>query len=312
VSTDDTILLVDTVIRVEHLQKHYRKFEAVKDISFEVSEGEIFGLLGPNGAGKTTTVECLQGLRHYDGGSAHVLGFDPNTQASLLRRSIGSQLQESALPDRMKVWEALDLFASLSRVKHSWVEIMDQWELSEKRNASFASLSGGQRQRLFVALALVNRPRLVFLDEMTTGLDPAARHVAWDLVRAIRAQGATVVLVTHFMDEATALCDRLAIVDGGLIVAEGTPQSLIASYEGNLKVVFSTDEADLSFLEALGCVSRIERTGLKVAVYGTRPVLAMVAFHLVEHGIVPHDLWVEEPSLEDVFLKITGRKVSGE
>jgi ABC-2 type transport system ATP-binding protein len=300
-------LSVETVIQVEHLKKRYRKFEAVKNISFEVKEGEIFGLLGPNGAGKTTTIECLQGLRRYDGGKARVLGFDPNSQARVLRRSIGSQLQESALPDRIKVWEALDLFASLSRVKSDWGELLEQWGLAEKRNASFSSLSGGQRQRLFVALALVNKPKLVFLDEMTTGLDPAARHLAWDLTRAIRAQGATVVLVTHFMDEATALCDRLAIVNGGVIVAEGTPQSLIASYEGNLKVVFSTDETDLGFLTALDCVSRIERAGSKVTVYGRRPLLALVASQLVAHGIVPPDLWLEEPSLEDVFLKITGR-----
>jgi ABC-2 type transport system ATP-binding protein len=303
--------MMDTVIQVEHLRKHYRRFQAVKDISFEVMEGEIFGILGQNGAGKTTTVECLQGLRRYDGGRARVLGLDPNTQAGLLRRSIGSQLQESALPDRIKVWEALDLFASLSRVKQSWVGLLDEWGLKEKRNASFSSLSGGQRQRLFVALALVNKPRLVFLDEMTTGLDPAARHLAWDLVRAIRARGATVLLVTHFMDEAAALCDRLAIVNEGLIVAEGTPQSLIASYEGNLKVIFSTDEPDLSFLNELDCVSRMERAGSKVTVYGRRPMLALVAYRLVEHGIVPHDLWVEEPSLEDVFLNITGRSASG-
>jgi ABC-2 type transport system ATP-binding protein len=302
---------MNTVIQVEHLRKHYRKFQAVKDISFEVTEGEIFGILGQNGAGKTTTVECLQGLRRYDGGRARVLGLDPNTQAGLLRRSTGSQLQESALPDRIKVWEALDLFASLSRVKHSWVGLLDEWGLKEKRNASFASLSGGQRQRLFVALALVNKPRLVFLDEMTTGLDPAARHLAWDLVRAIRARGATVLLVTHFMDEAAALCDRLAIVNEGLIVAEGTPQSLIASYEGNLKVIFSTDEPDLSFLNELDCVSRMERAGSKVTLYGRRPMLALAAYRLVEHGIVPHDLWVEEPSLEDVFLNITGRSASG-
>jgi ABC-2 type transport system ATP-binding protein len=301
---------MDAIIQVENLQKHYRKFEAVKDISFEVKEGEIYGLLGPNGAGKTTTVECLQGLRRYDGGKVRVLGLDPNTQANTLRRSIGSQLQESALPDRLKVWEALDLFASLSPVKSDWGKLLDQWELAEKRNASFASLSGGQRQRLFVALALVNKPKLVFLDEMTTGLDPAARQVAWDLGRAIRAQGAPVLLVTHFMDESSALCDRLSIVSGGKIVAEGTPQSLIASYEGNLKVAFSTAEADLGFLTSLDCVSRVERAGSKVTVYGTRPVLALVAYQLVSRGIIPQDLWLEEPSLEDVFLKITGRHAS--
>lgn len=301
---------MNTVIQVEHLQKSYGKLKAVKDISFEVVEGEIFGLLGPNGAGKTTAVECLQGLRHYDGGTASVLGFDPNTQADALRRHIGSQLQESALPDRIRVWEALDLFASLSAVKSDWDKLIDQWGLSEKRKASFASLSGGQRQRLFVALALVNHPRLVFLDEMTTGLDPAARHVAWDLVKAIREQGATVVLVTHFMEEAEALCDRLAIVDNGHIAALDSPRGLIARHAGEIRVVFSAGEADLSFLKNVDGVARVERSGSRATVYGRGPLLALVSARLVEHGIVPADLDLERPSLEDVFLKITGRAAS--
>jgi len=191
-----------SIIEIQNLRKTYGSTVAVDDISFEVAEGEIFGLLGPNGAGKTTTVECLQGLRHPDSGSIRVLGLDPRLEAQALRRRIGSQLQESALPDRIKVWEALDLFASVSPNASDWRVLLEQWGLAEKRKASFSSLSGGQRQRLFVALALVNSPEVVFLDEMTTGLDPAARHVAWDLIRAIRDRGTTVTLVTHFMAEA--------------------------------------------------------------------------------------------------------------
>jgi ABC-2 type transport system ATP-binding protein len=296
-----------TVIRVEHLQKRYGKLHAVEDVSLEVLEGEIFGLLGPYGAGKTTTVECLQGLRHYDGGLARVLDYDPNTQADTLRRYIGSQLQESALPDRIRVWEALALFASLSPVKTDWAAQMSQWGLSEKKNASFGSLSGGQRQRLFVALALVNNPKVVFLDEMTTGLDPAARHVAWNLIKAIRERGATVVLVTHLMEEAEALCDRIAIFDKGKVAATDTPRGLISRYAGVVRGVFSAGDADLGFVEELDCVSRVERSGPRATVHGSGPILALVAARLVEHGIVPEDLHLEMPTLEDVFLNITGR-----
>jgi ABC-2 type transport system ATP-binding protein len=172
---------VGVVVSVEGLQKRYGSLVAVEDVSFEVMSGEIFGLLGPNGAGKTTTVECLQGLRHPDGGRLRVLGHDPQTDSGELRGRVGGQLQESALPDRMKVWEALDLFASLSPSGADPETLLAEWDLTEKRNAAFASLSGGQRQRLFIALALVNGPEVVFLDEMTTGLDPAARRATWSL-----------------------------------------------------------------------------------------------------------------------------------
>src|SRR4030042_2403247 len=203
---------MNAIIQVQNLRKTYRDVVAVDDISFEVNEGEIFGLLGPNGAGKTTAVECLQGLRHPDSGKISVLGLDPITQAQLVRKQIGSQLQESALPDRIKVWEALDLFSASSQTTSEWQNLLEKWGLKEKRNAAFGTLSGGQRQRLFIALALVNNPKVVFLDEMTTGLDPAARRVTWDLIRAIRDKGTTFTLVTHFMDEAENLCDRIAIV----------------------------------------------------------------------------------------------------
>jgi len=299
-------LLVGEVIKVENLRKTYGKTVAVDDISFDVAEGEIFGLLGPNGAGKTTAVECLQGLRSPDSGNIRILGIDPVTNIRSLRRRIGSQLQEAALPDRIKVWEALDLFASLTPGSIDWQKLMEQWGLAEKRKSSFSNLSGGQRQRLFVALALVNRPELVFLDEMTTGLDPAARHTAWDLIRAIREQGTTVLLVTHFMDEAEQLCDRLAIVDHGRIVATDTPQGLITTYANRIKVIFSTDVEDLSWLEVLPQVSNVARRGQRVEVEGNGPVLAVVAAELAGHGILPADLRTEQPTLEDVFLTITG------
>jgi ABC-2 type transport system ATP-binding protein len=282
---------------------------AVEDISFEVAEGEIFGLLGPNGAGKTTTVECLQGLRRPDAGRLRVLDLDPQSEGKALRRLIGSQLQDSALPDRIRVWEALDLFSSFMPNSPDWRILMEQWGLTEKRKSFFSRLSGGQRQRLFVALALVNNPKVVFLDEMTSGLDPAARHTAWDLIRAIRDRGTTVVMVTHFMDEAERLCDRLGIVDSGRLTALDTPQGLIATYAGQVRVIFSTDHAELSWLQSVPNVSRVSRHGPRVEIEGNGPVLARVAAALAERGILPTDLRLEQPSLEDVFLSITGHPI---
>jgi ABC-2 type transport system ATP-binding protein len=295
-----------SIISVRNLRKTYGSTVAVDDISFEVAEGEIFGFLGPNGAGKTTTVECLQALRSPDAGDISVLGLNPRTQAPALRRRIGSQLQESALPDRIRVWEALDLFASVAPGALDWRVLLEQWGLAEKQKASFGSLSGGQRQRLFIALSLVNNPEVVFLDEMTTGLDPAARRVAWDLIRKMREKGTTVVLVTHFMDEAETLCDRVAIVDRGKIIVSDTPQGLITKYASEVRVVFSTEQSGLSWLSEIPGVREVDRKGPRVEVAGSGPVLALVAAALVEHGIVPADLRVEQPTLEDVFLELTG------
>jgi ABC-2 type transport system ATP-binding protein len=237
----------------------------------------------------------------------NVLGFDPIHDAGEIRRRIGSQLQESALPDRIKVWEALDLFASLNRQGSDWETVMEQWGLSEKRTAAFGTLSGGQQQRLLVALALVNNPQIVFLDEMTTGLDPSSRRVAWNLIRQIRDGGTTVVLVTHFMDEAESLCDRLIVIDRGMVVAEGTPQGLIGRFGGGVRVRFTFDgTADVRWLEAVPCVTAVSRDRDRYEVRGDGPVLAYVAAALVEHGIVPADLRVERTTLEDVFLALTG------
>jgi ABC-2 type transport system ATP-binding protein len=302
---------VSTVISVQNLEKAYGDFVAVSDVSFSVEEGEIFGILGPNGAGKTTTVECLQGLRSMDGGEVSVLGFDPRLSSEEIRRRIGSQLQDSALPDRIKVWEALALFGSLSPAGPDPDELLVDWGLAEKREARFGSLSGGQQQRLFVALALVNDPRLVFLDEMTTGLDPSSRRVAWNLIRRIREQGTTVVLVTHFMDEAEALCDRLVVIDRGRVVAGGAPQQLIEQHGDGVHVRFTTDHRDLSWLVDAPHVKEVHSDRGRYDVVGDGPTLAYVAAALVEHGIAPVDLRVERPTLEDVFLALTEREDAG-
>jgi ABC-2 type transport system ATP-binding protein len=300
---------MSSIISVKNLRKTYGKIVAVDDISFEIEEGAIFGFLGPNGAGKTTTVECLQALRKPDSGTIRVLGTDAIREARAVRQQIGCQLQESALPDRIKVWEALDLFASVSSHGANWRLLLDQWGLTEKRKANFHSLSGGQRQRLFIALALVNNPKIVFLDEMTTGLDPAARRVAWELIKAIREKGATVVLVTHFMDEAETLCDRIVVVDHGRVIASDTPQGLITQYHPEVRVIFTTGETVLPWLNDVPGVKNVNVSDRRVEVTGTGPVLALTAVALSLHGIVPADLRVEQPNLEDVFLKLTGKTV---
>ena len=294
-----------TVVDVSQLAKSYGDYRAVADVSFTVEEGEIFGILGPNGAGKTTTVECLQGLRMADGGDLSVLGHDPRHDAAALRRRIGSQLQESALPDKVKVWEALQLFASLVPGGPRWETVLEDWGLTDKRESTFESLSGGQQQRLFVALAVVNAPELVFLDEMTTGLDPMARRSTWDLIRRIRASGSTVILVTHFMDEAEQLCDRIAVIDEKRVVALDTPDRLIARFAPHAEVTFSVEEEDLGFLDRVPGVTAVARAGRRVAVAGDGPVLANVAAALVARGMAPLDLEVRRASLEDVFLAIT-------
>jgi len=299
---------MEPVIVVDGLTKRYGKLTVVDHISLEVGRGEIFGILGRNGAGKTTTIECLQGLRRADGGQMRVLGLDPLTEAAELRKRIGSQLQESALPQRIKVWEALHWFASFVPGARDPGQLISQWGLQEKRNTHFSDLSGGQRQRLFIALALVNDPELVFLDEMTTGLDPAARHTAWDLVRAVRDAGTTVVLVTHFMEEAERLCDRVAVFESGKIVALDTPGALIAGHGKQITVRFSAEPGDLSWLAGVAGVDQMVRRNGSVEVRGTGPVLAEIGAALISHGIRPPDLRADQPNLEDVFLAITGRR----
>lgn len=282
---------------------------AVDGISFSVAENEVFGLVGPNGAGKTTTIECLEGLRDRDAGEVSVLGLDPGDAGADLRRRIGVQLQESSLFDRIKVQEALDLFASFYPQSIDWRPLIAQLGLGERLKAPFVKLSGGQKQRLFIALALVNDPELVFLDELSTGLDPQARRTMWDLVRSLRDKGKTVFLSTHFMEEAERLCDRVAIMDQGKIVALDTPENLIGGLGVETRVVFTAEDTiDPRQLESLANVTRVEASGDRVIVHGQGDRLVSAVVRAVEdHGWRFRDLRSEQPTLDDVFLALTGR-----
>ncbi len=299
------------VIEVSQLVKQYPAVRAVDGISFSVRQGEVFGMLGPNGAGKTTTIECIEGLRPRDGGAIRVLSLDPRKDGRRLREQIGIQFQSAALPDRLKVWEALDLFASFYKKSVDWRPLLAKLELEEKRGAPVAKLSGGQKQRLFIALALVNDPQIVFLDELTTGLDPQSRRAMWDLVREIQSQGKTVFLTTHFMEEAERLCDRVAIVDHGKLVTLDTPQALIDALGDESRVVFETARpVDLALASSLPGVRRVERIGESVLVYGKKEgLLARVVNALETAGVPFTNLRTEQPTLEDVFLKLTGKEI---
>lgn len=301
----------DPIIQVEQLRKAYGSVVAVDDLHFEVYEGEIFGMVGPNGAGKTTTIECIEGLRRPDAGRLRVLGLDPQRDGYALRSRIGVQLQESALPDRLRVWEALDLFASFYSRTTDGNALLEQLGLADRRRAAFAELSGGQKQRLFIALALIHDPELVFFDELTTGLDPQARRAMWDLVRDIRDRGKTVFLTTHFMEEAERLCDRVAIIDHGRLVALDTPENLIRGLGAGNRVVFSVEGAfALESLQSLAGVRRVERVGERIIVYGQGDrFVASVVNTLTAGGVRFRDLRTEQPTLEDVFLALTGREM---
>lgn len=305
---------MNPVIQAEHLQKKYGATIAVQDVSLQVQQGEIFGIIGPNGAGKTTTVEMLEGLRRADGGTVRVLGLDPQRDGDELRERIGIQLQSSELDDAIKVWEALDLFASFYRRTSAWKNLLAQWGLQEKRNASFKNLSGGQKQRLFIALALINDPEIVFLDELTTGLDPQARRETWEHVNRLRDAGKTVVLITHFMEEAEKLADRVALIDHGRVIALDTPQNLIHSIGAEQRVRFNTRNGfDVTQLQALPNVTRVERAGKDTVVYGNGngALLANIAVALAQQNITPTDLRAEQATLEDVFIKLTKKEVGG-
>ncbi len=301
---------VDHVIDVRDLTKRYGATRVLHGVSFSVRRGELFGLLGTNGAGKTTTVEILQGLRRATGGSVNVLGHDPATAGDRLRRIVGSQLQDAALPDRMRVGEALDLFASLHPAPRPLQELADEWQLTDLWRRPFSALSGGERQRLFVALALVGRPELVFLDELTHNLDPVGRRRTWDVVRKVRDSGTTVVLVTHDVEEAERLCDRIVVLDGGRVVADGTPAAIVESLGGTTLVQFTDPKIDLRPIGRLPGVTGVERRGSVVHVEGTGAVLAHVGAHLVAKGRAAADLRAHRPTLEDKFVTLTERKSS--
>jgi ABC-2 type transport system ATP-binding protein len=301
----------DPVIRVRDLRKTYGHTVAVDGVSFEVHEGEIFGLIGPNGAGKTTTMECIEGLRAPDRGAISVLGLDPVRQAYRLQDRIGIQLQEAHLQKRIKVREAVGLWASLYKNAVDGDRLLEQLGLQEKRNAWFMTLSGGQKQRLFIALALIHDPEVVFLDELTTGLDPQARRTIWELVRGMRTRGKTVFLTTHLMEEAERLCDRVAIIDHGRLIDVGAPAALVRRHCPVTVVTVAVDDPGApAWFAAIPGVESVVAEGETCVVRGrTEDVVTAVIGCVAEHRLQVRHFQTASPTLEDVFLQLTGHAI---
>ncbi|MFD7654728.1 ABC transporter ATP-binding protein [Actinosynnema sp. NPDC059797] len=299
------------IIEVVDLVKRYDRKVAVDGVSFTVDEGEIFGILGPNGAGKTTTVECVEGLRSPDGGTIRVDGLDPRRDRAELRTRLGVQLQQSELPDRIRVGEALDLYSSFHRDPADWRELLERLGLGDRARTEYRHLSGGQKQRVSIALALIGKPRVAVLDELTTGLDPQARRDTWSLVEQVRDSGVTVVLVTHFMEEAERLCDRLALIDAGRLVAVDSPAGLVSRVSDEQTVRFRpAGPLDLDLLRELPEVSRVERHGPRVVVTGEGNLLHAVTSVLARSHVVAADLRIEQVGLDDAFIRLTGRALT--
>lgn len=299
-------------LEVKDLVKRYGDLTAVDHVSFWVSPGEIFGLLGPNGAGKTTTLEIVEGLRKPDGGTAIVAGVDAVKHPRKVRERIGVQLQEAGTFELLTVEETLKTFAAFHRKTKSVRQLLDDLNLTEKAKARVDALSGGQRQRMSIALALLNDPEIVFLDEPTTGLDPQARRNLWDVVVKIRDEGKTVVLTTHYMEEAEVLCDRVAIIDRGRVIALDTPDRLIAEYAQGVRVVLESGEgetADVAWMEQLPSVSRVEASPGSIVLHCNNPQATLPALFEQQGERKFASLKVETGSLEEVFLNITGRSL---
>jgi len=298
------------VIEVTGLTKRYGGQAVVDGICFQVERGEIFGILGPNGAGKTTAVECLEGLRRRDAGQVRILGLDPKTDGHRLHQRIGVQLQETQLQDKLKVREALELYASFYPDPADWRELLDRWGLAGKSDARFGKLSGGQKQRLFIALALVGNPEVVFLDELTAGLDPGARRATWDLIARVRDSGVTVVLVSHFMDEVEELCDRVAILERGRIAALDTPAGLVDRAGGEYRVRFRPmTRFDEQSLTALPGVLSAARHGTQVDITGTGDFASAITAELARRQVLVSDLRIEGRSLDSAYVALTGRSM---
>jgi len=299
------------VIEVHELHKRYRDHVAVHDVSLSVEEGEIFGVLGPNGAGKTTTVECIGGLRVPDRGTVSVLGLDPQRDRTELRSVLGLQLQASELPDKLRVREAVELFGSFYPSPADPDELIERWGLATKRDTAYAKLSGGQKQRLSIVLALVGNPRVAILDELTTGLDPQARRDTWDAIEQIRDSGVTVVLVTHFMEEAQRLCDRIAVLDAGRVVALDSPAGLVDALPGAQRLRFRPSAPfDDALLADLAEVHAVAHRGATVEVSGRGDLLQVVTAALARRRIVPVDLRLEQADLDDAFVALTRKSFS--
>jgi ABC-2 type transport system ATP-binding protein len=293
-------------VEITHLRKTYGNVVAVDDVSLSVAEGEIFGILGPNGAGKTTTVECAIGLRAPDAGTVRLLGLDPRADQDHVRQITGVQLQASALPARLRVGEILDMYRSFYRHPADASELIEALGLAAKRRACYGSLSGGQQQRLSVALALIGRPKIAVLDEMTTGLDPQARRDTWDLIEGVRNRGVTILLVTHFMEEAERLCDHVALIQAGRVAAVDTPAGLTARASGGKQVRFwPSAPFDDRLLLDLPEVARLERDGRQVTVTGSGELVNVVILALAAAGVTAHDVQLDSSSLEDAFVRLT-------
>jgi ABC-2 type transport system ATP-binding protein len=301
----------EPVISVQNLVKRYGRFVAVNDVSFSIKKGEIFGIIGPNGAGKTTTVECISGLRVPDSGSIDVFGISPQKERNKIREFVGVQLQESALPPRIKVGEAVNLFASFYSNPLDPDHLLESLGIEKIKNSFFKKLSGGQKQRVSIALALVGNPRVAILDELTTGLDPEARREMWDLIEGFRERGVTVILVTHFMDEAERLCDRLALINHGVIRALDTPQAIVAQAGVNRVRFVPSQSVDDKTLYAISGVSNVERKGTYVTVTGIGDLAASVINSLAKIGVNVSDIEAKAGNLDDAFVKLTRDGASG-
>jgi len=302
-----------SAVEISHLRKTYGNLVAVDDVSVSVAEGEIFGILGPNGAGKTTAIECAVGLRRPDAGTIRLLGLDPHADRDTIREIVGVQLQTTAFPAKLRTGEILDMYRSFYRRPADVGELVEALGLAGKLRDYYRSLSGGQRQRLSVALALIGRPRIAVLDEMTTGLDPQARRDTWELIEHIRDRGTTILLVTHFMEEAERLCDHVALIDHGRIVALDTPAGLTAQARGGKTVRFlPSGPFDERVLTELPEVSRVERDGQHVVVTGTGELVNAVLFALRAAGLEARDVRLDASTLEDAFVALTGTRLHEE
>jgi ABC-2 type transport system ATP-binding protein len=295
----------EQAIAVQHLSKKYGEFFAVNDISFSIKEGEIFGIIGPNGAGKTTTVECISGLRVPDSGSISIHGLSPQRDRNKLRKFVGVQLQESALPPRIKVGEAVSLFASFYPNPLDPDKLLESLGIIKTKNSIFKKLSGGQKQRLSIALALVGNPKIAILDELTTGLDPEARRETWSLIEGIRDRGVTVILVTHFMDEAERLCDRLALINHGKLAVLDTPEAIAALAGGNRVRFVPSQSVDDKTLYEIPGVSQVERKERYITVSGTGDLAASVINSLAKLGVQVSDIEARGGNLDDAFVQLT-------
>ncbi len=309
----DTKTATRPAVEITHLRKTYGPLVAVDDVTLSVAEGEIFGILGPNGAGKTTTVECAIGLRSPDSGTIRLMGLDPQTQKDEVHQIVGVQLQAGALPPKLRVGEILDMYRSFYRDPADVGELTEALGFAAKKNDYYRSLSGGQRQRLSVALALIGQPKIAVLDEMTTGLDPQARRDAWELIEHIRDRGVTIVLVTHFMEEAERLCNRVALIDNGKIVALDTPASLATRARGGKTVRFLPSKPfDKRLLTELPEVTLVDYQGQHVIVTGAGELVNAVLLTLAAAGVTARDVQLDSSNLEDAFVKLTGKHLSKE